>query len=293
MDIVHHAVIGGIGFSFLAGNNQEIAGIAFCAATVFPDLDVFFMLFGKRFYLKKHQGPTHSLILSPLFALLLSFPLIYSIGFNATIILAALAGLWIHTFLDLTNTFGISLLWPLSDKRYSFDIIFFIDLSAWIITLCFYIFFYVFKSVIVFYAYISIFALYFLFKYLLHQFVKSRLQCKLAIPSSDNPFEFFILEKKDSSIKTYRYNLVNKQTRDTELFDPPPKRYEEMAKKSRIFNDLKEITKFLRITDISENEQGTKIIARDLGIRNFGGKFGTTTLHFNRNEELIDEMANI
>ena len=66
-----------------------------------------------------------------------------------------------------------------------------------------------------------------------------------------------------------------------------------MAQKSQVYNDITGITKFLRITDISDNEEGTTIIARDLGIRNFGGKFGITTLRFNREGDLISEVADI
>jgi len=293
MDIVHHALIGGVGFSLLAGSDQEIAGTAFLAATVFPDLDVFFMFFGKRFYLKKHQGPTHSLILSPLFALLLSLPFIYLFGFESIFIIGALFGLWLHIFLDLANTFGISLFWPLTSKRYAFDAIFFIDLPAWIMTICFFALFYIFKSRVVFYGYISIFSQYILLKFLLHRHILSTLKSVLAIPSSNNPFEFFILDRVGTAIKTYQYNFLSKRMRNAKLFNPSPQEYEEMAKKSSVFNDLAEITKFLRITDISEDQEGTKIIARDLGIRNFGGKFGTTTLRFDKEGKLVHEMANI
>jgi membrane-bound metal-dependent hydrolase YbcI (DUF457 family) len=293
MDIVHHAMIGGVGFSVLASNNQEIAGAALLGATVFPDLDAFFILFGKRFYLRKHQGPTHSLILSPLFAFLLSLPFMYFFGFDVSLIVASLFGLWLHAFLDLTNTFGISLFWPLNSKRYSYNAIFFIDLPAWIMTIGFYAFFYFFKTRIIFYMYISLFSFYVLCKFLLHHHIQSTLQCELAVPSSNNPFEFFILEKTGASVKTYQYNALSKRITNTELYDAPPKEYEQMASKSQVFRDLAGITKYLYITNISQDREGTTIVARDLGVRNFGGKFGTTTLRFDGQGKLIDEMANI
>ena len=62
MDIVHHAFIGGAGFVALGAQQQELAGLGFLAGSVFPDLDVVLMAGGKRFYLKHHQGPTHSLL---------------------------------------------------------------------------------------------------------------------------------------------------------------------------------------------------------------------------------------
>ena len=69
--------MGGVGFAVLASGGHELAGVSFVAASVFPGLDVFFMIFGKKYYLKAHQGPTHSLLLSPIFALLLCFPVFY------------------------------------------------------------------------------------------------------------------------------------------------------------------------------------------------------------------------
>ena len=78
MDLVHHALIGGIGFISSMEQSSELVGMAFVAGSIFPDLDVVFMLFGKRFYLKQHQSITHSLFLSPLFAMLIIFPLLMS-----------------------------------------------------------------------------------------------------------------------------------------------------------------------------------------------------------------------
>ena len=109
MDIVHHALIGGTGFLALSTADQELAGMAFVAGSVFPDLDVVFMAFGKRFYPRYHQGPSHSLLLSPLYALIIISPVLMSPGFLWPVYIAALFGLWLHVILDFTNTFGITL----------------------------------------------------------------------------------------------------------------------------------------------------------------------------------------
>ena len=145
----------------------------------------------------------------------------------------------------------------------------------------------------IFYIYVGLFGSYILFKVILQRHTLFTLGCKIAVPSSTNPFEFFILEELDDGIKTYQYHLLKKQMKNPEYFDFPPKKYKHMARKSSVFNDISRITKFLHITNISEDEQGTTIIARDLGVRNFGGKFGTTTIRFDRQGELVDEVANI
>jgi len=105
MDIIHHTAIGGIAMATATEN--EIAGIYFLLGSVAPDLDVFFMVFGKRAYLKNHQGPTHSLLSAPVIACILTLPL-FSIVHNPILLFAmALLGVLLHIFLDWTNTFGI------------------------------------------------------------------------------------------------------------------------------------------------------------------------------------------
>ncbi len=53
------------------------------------------------------------------------------------------------------------------------------------------------------------------------------------------------------------------------------------------------ITRALYITEITETEDTTKLVAQDLAVRNFGGHFAKTTLTFNKQGELLNEAANI
>ena len=203
MDIVHHTLIGGIGFIAGVHDGNELAGAAFLAGSVLPDLDVFLMIFGKRFYLRNHQGPTHSLILSPVFAALIAIPLLYLSESNSTIVAAALLGLWVHIFLDWINTFGISLLWPVKRKRFSLNAVFFIDLPAWLITLGFYAHYFFWRNRGVAYVYGLIFSLYFFLRIMLYLYVRRKLDSTLIVPSSFNPFGFFVApgnRKRDSNL---------------------------------------------------------------------------------------------
>jgi membrane-bound metal-dependent hydrolase YbcI (DUF457 family) len=286
-------MIGGIGYLAITGVSQEpsmiAAGSAFIAGSILPDLDVFLMIFGKRFYLKNHQGLTHSLLLSPLFALLITIPLTYAFGlkFSLFIVFAALSGLCLHALLDIINTFGISLFWPLSGRRYSYDSVFFIDAPAWAITILLYLSLLYFRTTWSLYIYIAVFTLYIVFKLIMHRRVMGGLKCSYAIPGSLNPFEYYILEKKDQAIYTYRYSSASKRRWD------PSERHLRMAQSSRLFNDLASVAKSFHITGIQEDHEGTTIIAKDLAVRNFGGKFGRTTLKFNREGELVHETAYI
>jgi hypothetical protein len=44
---------------------------------------------------------------------------------------------------------------------------------------------------------------------------------------------------------------------------------------------------------VSEDAEGTTIEARDLGVRNFGGRFGRAVLRFDPEGRLINEAADI
>jgi membrane-bound metal-dependent hydrolase YbcI (DUF457 family) len=293
MDIIHHTLIGGTGFIALSAVDQGLAGMAFIAASVFPDLDVFFMIFGKRFYLRNHQGPSHSLLLSPVYALFIISPALISLGFLWPVYLAALLGLWLHILLDLTNTFGIALFWPKSPIRRCFDAVFFIDTVIWFLTIAFYIQAYYFPSPAAIYIYAVLLASYLIFKYLLHAKVMNKLNCSYAIPGSFNPFTFFILSVDTKEARAYIYNSWNKKKWDKKTYSVVSQKHADMAEKSEVFRDMRRITKHFFITDVSESNNEITIIAHDIGVRNFGGRFGKTVLKFNINGDLVDEMAHI
>lgn len=104
----------------------------FCgaAAAAFPDIDFVAAAFGPLAYLMNHRGITHSLILLPLFALLIAaafatinkkprqWPSLYRY---------ACAGLLIHVLGDLCNSYGTMIFAPLSDGRFGWGSTFIFD----------------------------------------------------------------------------------------------------------------------------------------------------------------------
>ncbi|MGD9954343.1 MAG: metal-dependent hydrolase [Burkholderiales bacterium] len=104
------------------------AGFFACAA---PDLDFALAFVSPVFYLEQHRGPTHSLILLPLWALLLSWLLAKILrepgGWKALYGVCALA-LGAHIAGDLITSFGTIIFAPLSDARYAWGTTFIIDL---------------------------------------------------------------------------------------------------------------------------------------------------------------------
>lgn len=106
---------------------QIIAGFA---AAAFPDMDVILRLIDTLTYLNWHQGPTHSLLLLPLWAWMLSW-----IGARLTrgrhawplFMLPVTLGLAAHIAGDVITSYGLMLYAPFSTERFALPLIFVID----------------------------------------------------------------------------------------------------------------------------------------------------------------------
>jgi hypothetical protein len=114
-----------------------------------------------------------------------------------------------------------------------------------------------------------------------------------AIPSSLNPFEFYVLTNDGNKIRGYLYNVLGKTEKKERIYPPVPDEYVKLALQSPVFRDMKHILRKVYITDFSKNAEGSTIVAEDIAVRNFGGRFGRTTLKYDQNNRLIHETANI
>lgn len=106
---------------------QVITGLV---AAVFPDIDFALRLIDTLTYLNWHQGPTHSLVMLPLWAWLLahllSFFSHHCYGWRPFFQPACL-GLAVHIAVDLITSYGLMLFAPFSIERYTLSLIFVID----------------------------------------------------------------------------------------------------------------------------------------------------------------------
>jgi inner membrane protein len=104
------------------------AGFLACAA---PDLDFVVGWFGPVAYLENHRGLTHSLVLLPLWALLLAWLLAKILreprGWRALYAVTALS-IGLHIAGDLITSYGTMIFAPLSDLRAGIGTTFIIDL---------------------------------------------------------------------------------------------------------------------------------------------------------------------
>ncbi len=295
MDIAHHALIGGAGCMVGFAIDQPLAGAGFAVGSVIPDLDVFFMVFGKRAFLTNHQGITHSLLMAPLIAILVSLVLLLPLGmgWDWAVFGGVLAGIWIHAGLDWCNTFGIGLFMPVSSKRYNLDAVFFIDGVALGLTGLFYLLYGYFRIEAAALAYPAAFLAYLVLKMLLHRTVLHGIRPRFAIPSSFNPFEFYILAEEGEGLTGYLYNVMTRTTRKQETYSPVAREYEKMAERSQVYRDMRSVTRDLRITRVVTSDRGVELHAADLAVRNFGGHFARTVLTFDREGNVVNEVANI
>lgn len=120
MDIVTHAMIG---MASAAGVMPLHPGLAcgLVLGNVAPDLDAFSRLGGKHVFLRFHQTYTHSLaaILAPL--VLAAVLWMIHDNFWAEALIGMALGMALHVGLDLTNSYGVRCLWPLSSRRFALD----------------------------------------------------------------------------------------------------------------------------------------------------------------------------
>ena len=102
-----------------------------------------------------------------------------------------------------------------------------------------------------------------------------------------------MLEEHDGHVRTYVYQALTRRKYNEVLYPPVDRRYEALAEQSYVYRDMLRLAKHFRITEVQEIETRTVLTVNDLGIRNFGGKFGRTILTFDGDGKLIDEMAYI
>jgi membrane-bound metal-dependent hydrolase YbcI (DUF457 family) len=163
MDTITHAFAGALlGKGLFTSSRSQtpaehsqqstVAIFAVTAASAFPDIDVFYNNFAQDplGMLKYHRYVTHSIIMLPLWVLLLT-PIIRwgarLFGFSppsfSWTALATAVGIASHILLDLVTSFGTMIWSPLSRVRPAWDIIFIVDfimsaillvpqMSAWV-----------------------------------------------------------------------------------------------------------------------------------------------------------------
>lgn len=99
-------------------------------AAAFPDLDLALRLIDTLTYLNWHQGPTHSLVMLPVWAFFLSYifsRLLFKQYSWKVFYWPVCLGIAIHIAGDLITSYGLMLFAPFSMQRFSLPLVFVID----------------------------------------------------------------------------------------------------------------------------------------------------------------------
>jgi len=148
MDTLTHALSGALVGRLLAPSLRTLTAageaplppswqfvVAGAVAAAFPDIDFLLGYVSDIAYLRGHRGVTHSLLLLPLWATLLSWLAARAFALGAgtpsrwrAFYLVAAAALLLHIVGDLITQFGTMISAPLSDRRFGWGTTFIIDL---------------------------------------------------------------------------------------------------------------------------------------------------------------------
>jgi membrane-bound metal-dependent hydrolase YbcI (DUF457 family) len=126
VDIVTHGMMGVILASPFA-STHPVSAAAFAFGCVLPDLDALSRCLGKRAFMAIHQSHTHALPYAVLAGVALWLGLRGSGFYEPWAAPALVAGMWFHSLLDYSNTYGITLFAPFSARRFCAEWVFFID----------------------------------------------------------------------------------------------------------------------------------------------------------------------
>jgi len=131
MDSITHTLTGAVIARAIddekVGHWGTIAGLA---VGFFPDTDFVLGLFNRQFYIEYHRDFTHSLLLIPFYALFFSwvFVKVSKRPYFWSFYKICLPVLVSHALLDLFTSYGTMIFSPFFEHRFSWDLIFIIDL---------------------------------------------------------------------------------------------------------------------------------------------------------------------
>lgn len=167
MDPFSHALVGLATFSlFNTPTLNNPACIGAVVGAIAPDFDIVARIKGDYVYLKHHRVESHSapgaIALSIVITLILSFA--YRQWNPQEVLLWTLIGTASHIMMDMFNSYGVALLYPLNRKKYSLNLLMIYDPVVLLIS--FYTIFLSKKSVKELLLMASIFLLYLYIKYL-------------------------------------------------------------------------------------------------------------------------------
>jgi membrane-bound metal-dependent hydrolase YbcI (DUF457 family) len=297
MDIVTHTVAGVVIAGPIFSTSPLTAG-CFILGSVLPDIDSLSRIFGKVPFIRWHQTYTHSLPVIIVLTMLI-WPLPKWLGIDEAWAPVAIGvGMLLHALMDATNTYGVALLTPLSRKRVCTEWIFFIDGAMIAVSSGFLIVILVRRlhgqwvqpSLALMYG--SFLAVYWLLRWLVH-----RRAVRLApagtlsmIPSAIVPWRFFACRTQADIVQVFEFSAIHGTTTIPKSWQTYDIKYEGWLTHVVEYRLMRELSPGYHAVEVAEDQETTKIVCRDLRIRNFGGKFGRLELAFTSDGKIVGKM---
>lgn len=225
MDTTSHVFMG-LGLTVIGshiGSSLDIettiyaVGAVSILSNVVPDFDTVIKLKSNSSYINNHRGPSHSLISLVLLSTLIG--LLGTLFFTGPFIfyfILSFIGIFMHLTADLSNSYGVKLLWPFSQKwialgiTYTFDSIFLLS-HVLLIFLFFFNHINLFLSFIILY---SVLLIYLVFQFILNRIIRMFLKRKYGnfkrclVQSRTIPFRWkYVYETQNHRFFIGRVNL--------------------------------------------------------------------------------------
>lgn len=127
MDPITHGVVG-LAIAAFTGETVSIASpyaMGSLLGAVIPDADIVMQVKGDYSYLKNHRGMSHSIPFIFLYGTVITavLSLLYPEASFIKIFLYAVSGCISHLLLDITNSYGAQVLWPICKKKLTLDLL--------------------------------------------------------------------------------------------------------------------------------------------------------------------------
>lgn len=274
VDIVHHGIVGIAGAGIAHALGQDEAAVGFLLGSLLPDLDVFFVALGKSRFMRLHQGVTHSLPGIPVIGFLSAAILSLASGMPFLALgIGIVAGMCLHVLMDVLNTFGVRLLWPLP-KRICLDAFFFIDVYVIAASVALAVATWTGGGLGVAAAWAVFVVSYSALRVRRRQSIVEAHGVDTAVPSGVFPGRWFVTRRKDGRVRS---GVVTWKTVcwEEEFLDVDPALL-AVLRKGTIFADLEAALKRFIPVSVEQDGEKTVVVSRCVAVPNFGNRFGET-----------------
>lgn len=301
MDIVTHALMG-VAVAGPCLITAPAASAGFILGSVLPDLDAFSRIFGKKCFLTWHQTFTHSLgaMLTVAIAGFICLAIQSEIAYA---FFGISGGMLFHSLLDYTNTFGVKLGFPFSQRRICLEWIFFIDAGTIVLTaLMLAALAWSFTtvsgpSIWQTVVYLVLLMSYFAWKGWLRKraIQKIGLQLESLIPSAFLPWQLMGYRRLDPSLaQLINFSALTGTVIKEENIAILDEQWQATLASSTYFQTMCQLSIGYHVVSDDLKDDGTHVIrCRDLRTRNFGTAFGDLEITVTPTGEIVSQNLNV